>query len=309
MRVVFMGTPQFAVASLQALAAVHDVIAVYTRADAASGRGRALVPSPVKVAATELDIPVRTPGTLRDPAEHEALRALGADIIIVAAYGMILPPEVLTAARLGAVNVHASLLPRWRGAAPIQRAILAGDDYAGVAIMRMEEGLDTGPYCLVAGTPVNDKNTETLTAEIAKMGAELLVDALEEIESGDVAWAEQDEEFVTYADKISKADVALAPELATRDALRRIRASSAQAPSRAQIEGRGVTVLSAVAAPGAASVAPGAVHVLGGHVHLGFCDGAIVLGTIKPDGKAAMAAPDWLRGLRLEGDGSWEASS
>jgi methionyl-tRNA formyltransferase len=309
MRVVFMGTPQLSVASLRALARVHDVVAVYTRADAASGRGKTLIPSPVKVAAAELDIPVRTPATLRDPAEHVALRALDADMIIVAAYGMILPPEVLTAARLGAVNVHASLLPRWRGAAPIQRAILAGDDYAGVAIMRMEEGLDTGPYCLVAATPVGVKNTETLTAEIAEMGAELLLDALEEIESGEVVWAEQDDEFVTYAEKITKADVALSPALSAQDTLRRVRASSAQAPARASIEGRGVTVLSAESASAVVEVPAGTVRVLNGHVHLGLCDGAIVLGSIKPDGKAAMAAPDWLRGLRLEGDGSWEATS
>ena len=146
MRVVFMGTPEFAVPSLRALAACHDVVAVYSRPDAVSGRGGKTRPSAVTAVATELGLETRCPRPFKDPESLAAFGALEADLLVVAAYGLILPLAVLSATRLGAVNVHASLLPRWRGAAPIQRAIMAGDKITGVSIMRMEEGLDTGPY-------------------------------------------------------------------------------------------------------------------------------------------------------------------
>ncbi|HET6352513.1 MAG TPA: methionyl-tRNA formyltransferase [Coriobacteriia bacterium] len=303
MRVVFMGTPAFAVPALRALASSHEVVAVYTRADAASGRGKTLLPSPVKVAAEELGIQVRQPRTLRDEAEVAWLAAAAPDVVVVAAFGMILPREVLEIPRLGCVNVHASLLPRWRGAAPIQRAILAGDERTGVSIMRMEEGLDTGDYCSVVEVPVDDKTTDELSVELAQAGAAALLPALSTIEDGTVVWTPQDESLVTYADKIEKADVALSPADTVEVARRKVRAASAQAPARLLVNGRGAAVTSlepAEDAPSAGSIACSKRALV-----LGFADGAALAAKVKPEGKGEMPGCDWARGARFESGAEW----
>ena len=175
MRVVFMGTPKLAADILVEIAQQHEVVCVYTRPDAVRGRGAKLEPSPVKAAAERLGIPVRTATSLRDAEEQAHLAELAPDAICVAAYGCILPREVLEIPRYVWLNVHASLLPRWRGAAPIERAILAGDEQTGVCIMRMEEGLDTGPYCVRRATEVEGKSAAELTDELANLGARALV--------------------------------------------------------------------------------------------------------------------------------------
>ena len=203
MRIVFMGTPDFAASVLSELASQHEVVAVYTRPDAVRGRGKQLVPSPVKVEACERGIPVFTPKTLRDADEQQALAALEPDVICVAAYGMLLPAEVLSTPEHGCLNVHASLLPRWRGAAPIERAILSGDEETGVCIMRMEEGLDTGDYCVCRSLEVGDKDVALLTDLLADLGAHALLTALTQLEAGCIRWTRQDEEHVTYAEKNS----------------------------------------------------------------------------------------------------------
>lgn len=305
MRVVFMGTPEFAVPSLHALVARHVVVGVYTRPDSVSGRGGALRPSPVKQAALDLDLPVYQPGSLREPAEVATLTDIAPDVIVVAAYGMILPREVLDIPRFGCINVHASLLPRWRGAAPIQRAILAGDEIAGVSIMRMEVGLDTGPFCKTAETPIGDKTTQDLVNELANLGAAALIDALESVESEKCEWIEQNEAEVTYADKITKADVALSPDLSVDQALARVRASSPQAPSKMEIDGRRATILRA--SRGTAQVAPGDASCTKHAVILGFADGSIEVDAVKPDGKGTMIACDWARGARFNERSSWQA--
>jgi len=302
-RVVFMGTPDFAVPSLDALAAAHEVLLVYSRPDSASRRGTATHPSPVKEAALELGLPVRTPSTLRDPEEVEFLRGLAPDIGVVAAYGLILPPGILELPRHGFVNVHASLLPRWRGAAPIQRAILAGDEIAGVSIMQMEEGLDTGPYCEVRETPVREKSAEELTGELASLGAHALLAALERIERGMCAWTEQDSTRATYAEKISKQEVALSPELTTQEALRRIRASNRQAPARARLGDRNVTVIAA--SPHPAAVAAGTVGRDEQAVLLGTADGALALERVKPDGRSEMDVSAWVCGTDVPDGSTW----
>ena len=174
MRVVFMGTPAFAVSSLRKLAAAHEIALVLTRPDAVRSRGKKLEPSPVKEAALELDLPVMEANRMT-PEVLDALRAAEAEIFCVAAYGCILPDEVATMAPLGCVNVHASLLPRWRGAAPIQRSILEGDAETGVSIMRIGHGVDTGAYCAQASCPVPGKSADELTAELAELGGDLLV--------------------------------------------------------------------------------------------------------------------------------------
>ena len=298
MRVVFMGTPDFAVPSLEALAERHDVALVLTRPDAVRGRGKALVPSPVKACALELGLSVLETSRMT-PEALDALRAAAADVFCVAAYGCILPDEVLTMAPGGCVNVHASLLPRWRGAAPIQRAILAGDAETGVSIMRIGHGVDTGAYCAQASTPVGEKGTEELTAELARLGAELLVDTLPSVLDGTAAWVEQDEALVTHAAKIAKAELALDPADAARENALRVQASGDTAPARCAVAGRGVRVCAARSAE--KDMAPGAVTVGHGRVWLGCADGALELLCVKPDGKREMEASAWAAGLRGDG--------
>ena len=253
-RIVFMGTPDFAQVILEILfnsqrgvdKQPFEIAAVYSRPDAASKRGKAAIPSPVSQLALDRDIPLFRPVTLRDEMVQAELRELAPDLIVVAAYGMILPESVLDIPPLGCVNVHASLLPRWRGAAPIERAILEGDEYTGVSIMQMEEGLDTGPYCAVAETDVADKTATELHVELAEMGGQLLLDSLPAIFDGSASWTVQDESEVTYAHKIEKSEMKLLPELSVEDFVRRVRASGESAPARFSVEGRGVTVLQAV---------------------------------------------------------------
>jgi methionyl-tRNA formyltransferase len=207
MRIVFMGTPAFAVPALEALvAAGHDVAAVYTQPPRPAQRGKQPQASVVQQAAERLGLPVRFPVNFKDEADREAFAALGADVAVVAAYGLILPQAILDAPRRGCLNIHASLLPRWRGAAPIQRAILAGDAVTGVTIMQMERGLDTGPMLLTAETPVDAKTAGALTDELAAMGADLIVEAL----ARDTLVAKaQPADGVTYAHKVDKAEAAL----------------------------------------------------------------------------------------------------
>ncbi|WP_374472480.1 methionyl-tRNA formyltransferase [Phenylobacterium sp.] len=204
MRLAFLGTPDFSVAALSALVdAGHEIACVYSQPPAPRGRGQALKPSPVHAFAEARGIPVRTPASMRDPAEIQAFRALGLDAAVVVAFGQILPREVLEAPRLGSFNVHASLLPRWRGAAPIQRAIMAGDPVTGVQVMRMTEGLDEGPVLATATVRIGPSDTAaTLHDRLAAAGAELIAATLPEIEAGRAVEIPQADEGVTYARKI-----------------------------------------------------------------------------------------------------------
>ncbi len=208
MRVIFMGTPDFSVPSLEALvAAGHEVCCVYSQPPRPAGRGRKPRPSPVHLYAEEHGIEVRTPKSLKTAEEQDQFSALNADLAVVTAYGLILPLAVLQAPPHGCINVHASLLPRWRGAAPIQRAIEAGDEETGVSIMQMEEGLDTGPVLLSATSPIGPTMTAgKLHDVLAHLGAELIVEALENIASGRVRPVAQPDQGVEYAKKIEKAE-------------------------------------------------------------------------------------------------------
>ena len=302
LRVVFMGTPDFAVPSLEALSSAHDVVLVLTRPDAVRGRGRALVPSPVKARALELGLPVLETSRVT-PEVLAELRAAQPDVICVAAYGCILPGEALGLAPAGCVNVHASLLPRWRGAAPVQRATLAGDELTGISIMRIGQGVDTGAYCAQAATTVAGKSAGELTSELARMGADLLVKTLPSVADGTAAWVEQDEALVTHAAKVTKAEMLLDPADAAAANLARVLASGDTAPARCQVCGRGVRACAARA--GEKDVAQGVVRVSHGRVWLGCVDGSIELTRVKPDGKREMDASAWAAGLR--GDGlTWE---
>ena len=205
MRIIFMGSPDFAVPTLEALVAEgHEVIAAYTQPPRPAGRGKGERPTAVEMRARAMRIEVRSPRSLKNAGEQVAFAALDADIAVVAAYGLILPQPILDAPRFGCLNVHASLLPRWRGAAPVQRAIMAGDEVTGVTIMRMEAGLDTGPTLFQRDVIIGDKNTAQLTEELAHVGADMMAETIEKL-SGLPAIPQPDE-GITYAAKISKAE-------------------------------------------------------------------------------------------------------
>ena len=295
MRIVFMGTPDFAVPVLDALvAAGHDVVAAYSQPPRAGGRrGKALTPSPVQERAEALGIGVRTPTTLRDPDAQAAFAALEADVAVVAAYGLILPRAVLDAPRLGCLNVHGSLLPRWRGAAPIQRAILAGDAETGVGIMQMEAGLDTGPVLLEERTPIDGKTAGILSAELAAMGARLMVRVLEDIAAFPAK--PQPEDGVTYASKIDKAEARIDFTRPAIEVERQIRAFNPTPGAYFESGGERIKVLSAAVMdlPGA----PG--EVLDGQLTIACGAGAIRPLAVQRAGRGIMTSTDLLRGFSI----------
>ncbi|HFD11284.1 MAG TPA: methionyl-tRNA formyltransferase [Crenotrichaceae bacterium] len=210
MRIIFAGTPDFSVPALMALLASDDeVVAVYTQPDRPSGRGRKLTASPVKLVAEQAGIPVYQPDSLRDAEQIQQLRDLNPDLMVVVAYGLILPAQVLEIPRIDCINIHASLLPRWRGAAPIQRAIISGDEQTGVTIMRMETKLDTGPVYLTRSIPIQTQTSEQLFKQLAESGAEALLSVIPEIQAGTIEPQVQDESQATYASKLSKEEARL----------------------------------------------------------------------------------------------------
>lgn len=300
-----MGTPQFAVPVLESLMRDHHVLAVYARPDAASRRGRDLVAPPTKTIAEAQGIEVRQPATLRDTRVVADLAALAPDVVCVAAYGLLLPREVLEIPRFGCLNVHASLLPRYRGAAPIQRAILDDEKTTGVSIMLMEEGLDTGPYTTQVPVDVDDLSTADLTSRLADVGAAALLTALCDLQSGGVSWHAQDDAHATYALKVTRNDVVIDPTLSAAGALRRVRASSPSATTRVSIAGHDLVVLRAslseMTVP--AGLATPAKHGL----VLGLADAAIALDEVRPAGRGAMSGTAFARGARLDGDVPWRS--
>ncbi|PZQ16628.1 MAG: methionyl-tRNA formyltransferase [Rhodanobacter denitrificans] len=267
MRLVFAGTPEFAVPCLQAcLRAPVDVVAVYTQPDRPAGRGRQLAASPVKQAALAAAIPaVEQPETLRDPEAQARLRALAPDLMIVVAYGLILPRKVLSIPKLGCWNVHASLLPRWRGAAPIQRALLAGDAETGVDLMRMEAGLDTGPVLLERRTPIGpDETGGSLHDRLAVLGAEVLADGLARVVAGEWLVArEQPGQGVTYAHKLDKAEARLDWSLPAPTLERTVRAFDPWPVAEADIGGERLRIWSARAADMPHAATPGQLLAAG----------------------------------------------
>ncbi|MEG0016602.1 MAG: methionyl-tRNA formyltransferase [Gordonibacter sp.] len=315
MRLVFMGTPDFAATILEDLSQQHEVVAVYTRPDAVRGRGKQLAASPVKAMAERLGLPVRTPKTLRDEAEQQALAALEPEVICVAAYGAILPKAVLDIPRFGCLNVHASLLPRWRGAAPVERAILAGDIETGVCVMRMEEGLDTGAYCVCRTARIDTKSASKLTDELANLGSHALLTALVLVQGGAADWTDQDEAKVTYASKVGKGELFLAPSDTVIEAVRKAQASSTAHPARAVVAGRAVTVTELGIPVGTAvelteGMVSGTVRFAGKRLFLGLRDGVVEVVSLKPDGKQSMDGRSFAAGVQGIKGGSviWEAA-
>ena len=292
MRVIFMGTPDFSVPALRALAARHQIVAVYSQPPRAAGRGQKPRPSPVQRAAEELGLTTRTPATLRDPAERADFAALDADVAVVVAYGLILPQVVLDAPRLGCLNIHASLLPRWRGAAPIHRAIMSGDAETGVAIMQMEAGLDTGPVLAEARTLIGAQDTTAdLHDRLSAMGADLIVATLDRLPLPAVPQAAKG---VTYAAKIDKSEARIDWTRPAEVIDRQIRALSPFPGAWCMVEGERIKLLRSRLAPGAGQ--PG--QVLSGFT-IACGTGAIEVLEAQREGKRPMPAAEVLRGLSL----------
>ena len=298
LRVVFAGTPEFAVPCLAACrASGAEVVAVYTQPDRPAGRGRKLAPSPVKQAALAAGLAVEQPETLKTPAAQATLAAYRPDLMVVVAYGLILPRKVLAIPRLGCWNVHASLLPRWRGAAPIQRAILAGDTATGVDLMQMEAGLDTGPVLLEKRTPISREDTGgTLHDRLAALGAEALAEGLARVLRGQpLLVAPQAAEGVLYAHKLEKAEAALDFTRPAIELERQVRAFDPWPGSDADIAGERVRVWAARAIDLAHVAAPGRVLAAGRDgIDVACGDGALRLTAVQRAGGKRISAADYL---------------
>lgn len=296
MKIVFAGTPEFAVPSLRSLlGAGHEIVAVYTQPDRPAGRGRRVTTSPVKDFAVGADIPVEQPETLRNSAAVATLNDWGADLMVVAAYGLILPQAVLDLPRLGCWNVHASLLPRWRGAAPIQRAILAGDDETGVCIMQMEAGLDTGPVLRRVETLIGPRETAgELHDRLARLGGAALVAAISERDR--IEPELQPDEGVTYAHKIETAEAQLDWNQLSAALDRQVRAFNPWPVARGVVADEALRVWSAVPVENT-NLAPGRTRVTPtGALHVGTADGALELVEVQRPGGRKVAIADYLNG-------------
>ncbi|QQN49388.1 methionyl-tRNA formyltransferase [Stutzerimonas balearica] len=263
MRIVFAGTPEFAAQHLEALLqAGYQVVAVYTQPDRPAGRGQKLMPSPVKQLALQHGLPVMQPATLRDAEAQHALAALQPDLMVVVAYGLILPQAVLDTPRLGCINSHASLLPRWRGAAPIQRAIEAGDSESGVTVMQMEAGLDTGPMLLKVSTPIGPSDTGgSLHDRLAALGAQAVVEAVARLQAGALPGERQDDTYATYAHKLSKDEARLDWQRPAAELERLVRAFNPWPICHSSLAGDVLKVHAARLAPGQGE--PGRILAVG----------------------------------------------
>jgi len=297
LRLVFMGTPDFAVPTLIELAAVgHDIAAAYTRAPRPAGRGMALQESPVEREARRLGLPVLTPKTLKDEPAQAAFRAHHADAAVVVAYGLILPKPVLEAPKLGCFNLHASLLPRWRGAAPIARAIMAGDQETGVTIMRMDEGLDTGAIAMAERVAIQpDLTAGGLHDVLARLGADLMARALAALERGALTLTPQPAQGVTYAAKIAKSETRIDWTRPWKDVHDHIRGLSPFPGAWFELDGVRLKALRSTRGEGEG--APGTV--LDDRLTIACGEGALRLTQIQRAGKQPMAAKEFLRGTKV----------
>jgi methionyl-tRNA formyltransferase len=300
LRVLYFGTPRFAVPTLErVIASPHQVVGVVTQPDRPRGRGQKVTASPVKVVAEAHQLPVLQPTQLRDPAWLDQVRALQADIGVVAAYGRILPQALLDLPPRGLVNVHASLLPRWRGAAPIHRAVLAGDMVTGVTIMRVVLALDAGPMLARVETPIApDDTSESLEVRLAEMGADLLVATLDRLSVGSVDDVPQDDALVTYAERLHRAESAVNWGQPAAHIDRQIRGLQPWPLAVVRVQGRSVALLhSSVVDHAHGTVVPGTI-VAAAHdaLHVACAPGVLAITHVKPEGRRPMAVRDFLNG-------------
>jgi methionyl-tRNA formyltransferase len=296
LRLAFMGTPEFAVPTLvELIGQGHEIACVYSQPPRPKGRGLATEPSPVHALALMHGIAVRTPASLRDPAQQELFAALGIDAAIVVAYGLLLPKPILDEPRLGCFNLHGSLLPRWRGAAPIQRAIMAGDEETGVMSMRMEEGLDTGPVLMAERTKIGRKTYGELHDELARLGGDVMARTLAALERGSITEQPQPAKGATYAKKILKEETRIDWTKSAREIDCLIRGLSPTPGAWTDVKGERVKILNCE--PTAGSGAPGTL--LDDALTIACGSGALRLTRLQRPGKSAMEAGELLRGFPL----------
>ncbi len=304
MRIVFAGTPEFSVPALDALhGAGFRIPAVYTQPDRPAGRGRTLKPGPVKRRAAALGLPVEQPASLKTAESVNRLAEYRADLMVVVAYGLILPRKVLDTPRLGCLNIHASLLPRWRGAAPIQRAILAGDEETGVTIMKMDEGLDTGPVLLRRPLSIGEEETAGhLHDRLAQLGAEAIVTAIHEWTSGQIEPDPQPEQGATYAAKIQKSEARIDWQSSAEQIGRRVRAFNPWPVAETSWDGRQLRIWEARALAGQADRPPGTVvEAAAGRIVVATPDGLLQLLRLQLPGKRPVSASELLNSHALAG--------
>jgi len=306
LKLIFAGTPAFAAAALEALlASRHEVVAVYTQPDRPAGRGRKLTPSPVKQTAEAAGLPVYQPADLKQTDTHAELATLEADVMVVVAYGLILPEAVLSIPRLGCLNIHASLLPRWRGAAPIQRAILAGDHDSGITIMQMDAGLDTGDSLNQQRLAIDARDTAaSLHDRLAGLGASALLETLEQLAAGSVSATPQDEDAATYADKLSKAEAELDWQQSALLLDRQVRAFNPWPV--AQTHWQDVVLRVWQASPAAEPVPPdtppgSVLDADADGIRVATGDGVLVIEALQLPGKRRMTAAEFLNAHALTG--------
>ena len=301
LRIIFAGTPDFAARHLDALlASGHQVVGVFTQPDRPAGRGKKLMPSPVKVLAEAHNLPVFQPVSLRPQENQQLIADLNADVMVVVAYGLILPKAVLDMPRLGCINVHGSLLPRWRGAAPIQRALWAGDVETGVTIMQMDVGLDTGDMLYKLACPITDEDTSaTLYDKLAELGPQGLIDTLKQLADNSATPDVQDEALVTYAEKLSKEEARIDWSLSAAQLERCIRAFNPWPMSWLEIDGQPVKVWQASVIAGDANAKPGTILDASKQgIQVATAEGILNLESLQPAGKKAMSAQDLLNSRR-----------
>lgn len=302
LRLIFAGTPDFAAAHLAALIdSEHEILAVYTQPDRPAGRGKKLQPGPVKIRANEAGLPVFQPLTLRDTEEQQVLTNLGADLMVVVAYGLILPQEILDAPRLGCLNVHASLLPRWRGAAPIQRAIEAGDTETGITIMQMDAGLDTGDMLARASLPItHGSSAASLHDQLAEIGPPLLLDVVGDIDNYRARAEQQDDTLATYAHKLDKAEARVDWTLPAEQLARQVRAFNPFPVSYTVLDGERIRLWQAspVGAPRTAAT-PGTIVETGDRLIVVACgEGSLALESLQLPGGKRLAVQEVLKSRR-----------
>jgi methionyl-tRNA formyltransferase len=313
LRVAFAGTPEFALPALAALRSHHEVIGVLTQPDRPSGRGRRLTASPVKVAALAARLPLAQPPTLRNETARSQLANWSPDVLVVAAYGLMVPPEVLALPPLGCLNIHASLLPRWRGAAPVERAILAGDRCTGITIMQMDAGLDTGPVLLQRRVEISRVHTGgSLRAELAALGAEALLEALSGRATGTLIAQPQPEQGATYAPRIAKAEARIDFQCDALEIERQVRAFNPEPIAEARLDGEQLRIFAAQAleTPGdsfssqmdAKSVDPGTILAVQDEYMLIQCgQGRLAVTEVQRPGRRPISVRDFSHSLVLPG--------
>ncbi len=301
LRVVFAGTPEFSIPCLRALVdRDFDVVAVFTQPDRPAGRGRRLKPSPVKQLAAQRGIPVYQPVTLKGQAP--LLQSMGCDVMVVVAYGLLLPIEILTVPELGCVNVHASLLPRWRGAAPIPRAIEAGDAVTGVTIMLMDQGLDTGPILSVRETPISDDDTSgTIHDRLAQLGADLLIDTLQRWESKQIEPVPQDSTRATLAPKLKKRESSIDWHRLTLETRRKIKALNPWPVAQTRLRGQRIRLWDAAVGDKRVDETPGTITHIGEQgISVQCGDGILIISELQREGGSRLRAADFINGFPME---------